>query len=739
MSHTHSPPDPPPAPDGAGGDASEFRTVPPAARAPGRAAAEMDAAAGGSASDSLVGHDVGGVRIMRMIADGGMGRVYEGVQDRPRRTVAIKVIKPGFVSPSLIKRFEYEAHVLGSLSHPGIAQIHHVGTYGEGTACVPYFVMEYIPNAKTITQYATDKGLSTRQRLELFRAACEAVAHGHLKGVVHRDLKPSNILVDASGHPKVIDFGVARSTHADAMLTTMHTDVGQLVGTLQYMSPEQLDAKPDAIDVRSDVYSLGLVLYELMSNRRPYDLTRKVISEIARIIREDPVPSLSHVNRTISRDIGVIAGKCLEKTADQRYGDAAELAADIIRFLTGEQIAAVPPSLWARARRTAKRYRAQLLVGVVATACLAGGTVAVSWAGKRVAVEKGRAATERARAELIVGGANAAAKVLAKAGTLKTLTNEQALALAKAKGRLDLSALESLTDDQARIVATHGGDLRLPALRSLTVSQARELARKGMREDVPHPNVLRGPNAYPFIDLGGLTEASDEVIAELAKYPGYLGLTGLKTLTTAAAEALGNHAGMLSLDGLTSLSDPAAAALARHRAALSLPGLTTLSDQAAASLAESPSAAMRLTGLTRLSDMAVRVLQRNQKILLPERFVSRQERDEPVPDIRVGEPFELSVRQLGGENQYDRRATLDMSVQIPGTTVQCGNVSRRDGKAIAVLSPDPALMRLTQPTLGTLLIGVNGNPPTTRLAVRVMPARDAGRPSEHTIVIPIDR
>jgi len=132
-------------------------------------------------------------------------------------------------------------------------------------------------------------------------------------------------------------------------------------------------------------------------------------------------------------------------------------------------------------------------------------------------------------------------------------------------------------------------------------------------------------------------------------------------------------------------------------------------------------------------------LQENQKIFLPERFVSRRERDELVPDIRIGEPFELSVRQLGGENQYDRRVTLDMSVQILGATVQCGNLSRRDGKAIAVLLPDPALMRLTQPTLGTLLIGVNGNPATTKLAVRVMPPRDAGRRSEQVIVVPIDR
>ena len=735
----HSPPDPAPVPSGGDGDASEFRTVPPPARSPGGTAAKTEPAATRSASESLIGVDVGGVRIVRLIADGGMGRVYEGVQEKPRRTVAIKVIKPGVVSPLLIKRFEYEAHVLGSLSHPGIAQIHSVGTYGEQSACMPYFVMEYIPNAKTITQYAADNDLSTQQRLELFRGACEAVAHGHLKGVVHRDLKPSNILVDEAGQPKVIDFGVARSTNADAMLTTMHTDVGQLVGTLQYMSPEQFDAKPDSIDVRSDVYSLGLVLYELMSNRRPYDLTRKVISEIARIVREDPVRSLSHVDRTISRDIGVIAGKCLEKTANQRYGNAAELAADVLRFLAGEQISALPPSSWTKARRVAKRYRVQLLMGAIGATCLAAVIIVALLAGRRVDVEKRRTAAERSRAEMIVGDADASARLLAKARSLKTLTNEQAVVLARVQGRLDLHSLESLTDDQADILASHGSDLFLPALKSLTVVQARSLAQKRKRDQIPHPMVALGPNAYPALDLSGLTEASDEVVAELAKYPGMLFLGGLKTLTTSAAESLGNHPGSLYLIGLQSLSDPAAAALARHRMALHLPGVTALSDAAATSFAASPSAAIVLSGLLQLSEKAVWSLQQNQKIRLPERFMSQQDRDELVPNIRIGEPFELSVRQLGGENNYDRQAILDMSVQVQGTTVQCGNLSRRDGKAIAVLLPDAVLDRITQPTLGTLLIGVNGTMPTTKLAVRVMPSRGVKTASDETIVVPSSR
>jgi serine/threonine protein kinase len=163
-------------------------------------------------SDPFLGSDVGGVTIVRLIAEGGMGRVYEGKQEKPSRTVAVKVMRPGLALPSLLRRFEYEAEVLGRLQHPGIAHIYSVGVHRLGGAAVPYFVMEYIANARTLTKYADELALPTRRRLDLFRSVCDAVAHGHQKGVIHRDLKPSNILVDAAGQPKVIDFGVARAT-----------------------------------------------------------------------------------------------------------------------------------------------------------------------------------------------------------------------------------------------------------------------------------------------------------------------------------------------------------------------------------------------------------------------------------------------------------------------------------------------------------------------------------------------
>jgi WD40 repeat protein/tRNA A-37 threonylcarbamoyl transferase component Bud32 len=308
--------------------------------------------------DVLLGSDIGGVKIVRLIAEGGMGRVYEGKQDRPNRTVAVKVMRPGLTSPSILKRFEYEAEVLGRLQHPGIAHVYSVGMHRVGNASVPYFVMEYIADAKTLTHYAKDLKLPTRQRLDLFRSVCDAVAHGHQKGVIHRDLKPSNILVDVTGQPKVIDFGVARATDSDMAVSTMQTDVGQLLGTLQYMSPEQFDANPNDIDIRSDVYALGVVLYELLAEKPPYDVKKKAIFEVARIVKEEDPTPLSTFNRALKGDVAVIAGKCLEKDRSRRYSSASDLGADIGRYLTGEPIAANPPGFLDGLARLARKHRA---------------------------------------------------------------------------------------------------------------------------------------------------------------------------------------------------------------------------------------------------------------------------------------------------------------------------------------------------------------------------------------------
>ncbi len=199
------------------------------------------------------GKRIGGFALKRVIASGGMGTVYEAEQENPRRSVAIKVMRSGFASRSVLRRFEHEAAVLAHLRHPCIAQVLEAGTHIDDGERRPYFAMEYIPDARSITEYAAHHNLSVPERLKLFVAICDAVHHGHQRGVIHRDLKPANILVDGAGRPKVIDFGVARVLDDDIAVTTMQTGIGQLIGTLTYMSPEQCTGDPHDIDTRSDV------------------------------------------------------------------------------------------------------------------------------------------------------------------------------------------------------------------------------------------------------------------------------------------------------------------------------------------------------------------------------------------------------------------------------------------------------------------------------------------------------
>jgi serine/threonine protein kinase len=198
---------------------------------------------------------IGPYRILRLIGEGGMGVVYEAEQERPRRTVALKVILPGLSTPETARRFKRESQALGRLQHPGIAQIYEAGTADTSFGQQPYFAMEFIRGVP-LRDYVESHHLSARQRLEMVAQICDAVEHAHQRGLIHRDLKPGNILVDEAGRPKILDFGVARLTDRDAQMTRQ-TDLGQLIGTLAYMSPEQVLADPLELDTRSDVYALG--------------------------------------------------------------------------------------------------------------------------------------------------------------------------------------------------------------------------------------------------------------------------------------------------------------------------------------------------------------------------------------------------------------------------------------------------------------------------------------------------
>jgi len=321
---------------------------------------------------------IGHYTIQSVIASGGMGTVFKAVQESPHRTVALKVMKAGVNSAAELRRFEFEAQLLGRLRHAGIAQIYEAGTHCEGGSSVPFFAMEYIPNAKNIIQYAQDKNLGTRERLELFAQVCEAVHHGHQKGIIHRDLKPGNILIGSNGDPRVIDFGVARATDSDMALTQHQTDVGQLVGTVQYMSPEQCEADPLDIDTRSDVYSLGIVLYELLCGRLPYDLHQVPVFDATRVIRNQVPPRPSKVNPKLRGDLETIMLKALEKDRDRRYQSAAELDQDVRRYLSGNAITAHPASSIYQLRVFARRNKGFLAAASVVIVVFVAGVIVSS-------------------------------------------------------------------------------------------------------------------------------------------------------------------------------------------------------------------------------------------------------------------------------------------------------------------------------------------------------------------------
>jgi len=363
-------------------------------RAPAASDHEAASSPRDAAQNAPIPERIGPYKVREVIGEGGMGMVYRAEQDNPRRDVALKVIRPGIASPRMLKRFELEAQTLGRLHHNGIAQIYEAGTFDSGAGPQPFFAMEFL-QGKPLLNYVADHQLGVNDRLELLIRICDAVEHAHAKCVIHRDLKPVNIIVcggsedlsstgsevlDPIGQPKILDFGVARVTDTDIQATTIGTDIGQIIGTLPYMSPEQVGGQPDDLDTRSDVYALGVIGYELLTNQRPHELAGKSLPEAVRIIREDDPPSLGALNRQYRGDLETIIGKALEKEKQRRYQSPRELAEDLRRFLRNEPIAARPPSALYQVRKFVQRNRAIVTGASIAIIALIVGLAGAVWA-----------------------------------------------------------------------------------------------------------------------------------------------------------------------------------------------------------------------------------------------------------------------------------------------------------------------------------------------------------------------
>jgi serine/threonine protein kinase len=370
------------------------------------------------------GAQIGPYKLLQQIGEGGMGTVFMAEQTHPvQRNVALKVIKAGMDSRQVIARFEAERQALAMMDHVNIARVLDAGTTEAG---LPYFVMELV-HGVPITRYCDDNHLTPRERLELFVPVCQAIQHAHQKGIIHRDIKPSNVMItlyDGKPVPKVIDFGVAKATEQKLTERTLFTQYGAMVGTLEYMSPEQAEMSALGVDTRSDIYSLGVLLYELLTGNTP--LTHKrmkdgAYAEILRMIKEEepqkPSTRLSDsgealasisanrhmepakLTKLVRGELDWIVMKCLEKDRNRRYETANGFAADVQRYLNDETVQACPPSAWYRFRKFARRHKAALVTASIVAVALLAGTAVAAWQAVRATHAESVAVDEKQRAD----------------------------------------------------------------------------------------------------------------------------------------------------------------------------------------------------------------------------------------------------------------------------------------------------------------------------------------------------
>ncbi len=459
---------------------------------------------------------IGPYKLLEQIGEGGMGLVFIAEQQEPiKRRVALKIIKPGMDSRQVIARFEAERQALALMDHPHIAKVHDGGATADGR---PYFVMEWVKGTP-ITEYCDTHRLSIPQRLELFLDVCHAVQHAHQKGIIHRDLKPSNILVeihDVRPVVKIIDFGIAKATGQKLTEKTVYTSVAQLVGTPLYMSPEQAGLSSLDVDTRSDVYSLGVLLYELLTGTTPFDnetLKQADYDEMRRIIREEEPPRPStrlstmtqaalstsaekrgleprRLNQQLRGDLDWIVMKALEKDRNRRYGSASDFAADVQRYLNDEPVLACPPSKLYRLGKFGRRHKAGLgVAAVLLLAMLLGASSWLWWLQKRagaegaarVAIQEAKDHLEAERWSEALSAAQRAEGVLAGVAADADLHQEIKILVE------DLEMARKLQEARLRITAVKNGYFDIGAGAMAYADAFREY---GLDVDGPDPHMV---------------------------------------------------------------------------------------------------------------------------------------------------------------------------------------------------------------------------------------------------------
>ena len=480
----------------------------------------------GAPAAELVGSMIGPYKLLKQIGEGGMGTVYLAEQDQPvRRRVALKVVKPGMDSVQVLARFGAERQALALMEHPNIARVIDGGATDNGR---PYFVMELV-DGLPITDYCDANQLTPQERLALFIPVCQAIQHAHHKGIIHRDIKPSNVLVtlhDGQPVPKVIDFGVAKAVDQHLTERTLFTEHGQIVGTLEYMSPEQAEVNGLDLDTRTDIYSLGVLAYELLTGSTPLERKRArsaALDEILRLIREEDPPRPSnrlsdasgrlaaissqrkseptHLIRLVRGELDWILMKALEKDRTRRYATANDLAQDIARYLNDQPVEACPPSARYRLGKFYRRNKAPLLAAMLVVLALVGGIIGTTWGMFQAMDARQAEATERRTAQDKEHEARAAAASERQARTreseqrqraednAKKAVEENQIAVALQSFLLRDLLAQADPDDQAATVRLAGGAFGTkenPTIKELMDRAATELAPDKL--DAKFPN-----------------------------------------------------------------------------------------------------------------------------------------------------------------------------------------------------------------------------------------------------------